>query len=720
MLQAMDFENKTSCVHLLDPVQITRRFGQTGVRSISENIVKYGYSPEDFYKARVAWEDLIHPDDLEVYTQQLEACRGQNLHEFVLTYRIVTQSCQIVLVQDYVTCWGLETCITKQIIAEQMHTPSESTFSKDYKRISETLKQLYVDESGEELKIILEGVCPYAQVNSAVVYEDSQDNSTGMVLSEWYRQENQTQADIFLSYSSMEGFEDQMYTQGWYVDLSQLDTKEITAAFPLYLDRQERYGVVVFRYQKPPGDADAAMECLEYAVKILAVVLRKRVRSNDLRAAQAKIYRLASYDYLTGLPNRHHFERVIKRAIRRGKTENRKGYVLLVDVDNLKLLNKAYGHSIGDLFLKKYADYLLSAFGGKDNVFRFGDDEFVLLLEPERTYLIQEIIDKIQKRSKYPWNFGNQRFYCTVSVGIVAYPVFGSTSQDLLRNLESALSHAKNQGKNQYAYYNDKIENISAEQMEMEQYMRDTVYNGFSGFDVYFQPVVKLPGMEIIGAEALLRWKDKKGDFVSPGRFIPLAEQLGLIVPLGYYVLRRAVSMCKEINERGFPNFTISVNVSVQQLLQSDFPQQVIQILGEVGVNFGNVIIEITEDMPIHDLPHTNAILGILRGRGIKIAIDDFGTGYSSLSYLRDMAIDHIKIDRAFICDIDQNQYAQTFIRLIAELGHSIGKEICIEGVETQAQMYYCTQAQADYIQGHLYYKAMEKQKLEAVIYGET
>ncbi len=428
------------------------------------------------------------------------------------------------------------------------------------------------------------------------------------------------------------------------------------------------------------------------------------------------IRRIAYTDHLTGLPNRYRCDFDLQSAIADAHQSGRKGYVLFIDMDDFKIVNDGYGHDYGDALLKEFARFLRETRLEKNAVFRFGGDEFVLLIDPGNADRIQDIIGTLISRARKPWPVLGKSFYCTLSVGIVAFPDGDMGVKEIIKNADIAMYEAKKLGKNSYTFYSDNMRNDSVERAEMESMLRECIADNFSGFEAYYQPYVDMKTGRIIGAEALIRWFRPDHRLIMPFSFIALSEYLGLIVPIGEFILREACTLLRRINDSGHPDFSVSVNISMRQLQQQDIVHQIEAILNETGVNPKNLVLEITEGLEITGLQRIQIILGELHKKGIQIAMDDFGTGYSSLSNMRDLPIDIIKIDRSFIQSITRDSYASSFIQLITDFSHAVHKQICIEGVETEEQLGYCQRANVDMIQGFYYYLPMPKiSLLEAV-----
>lgn len=430
------------------------------------------------------------------------------------------------------------------------------------------------------------------------------------------------------------------------------------------------------------------------------------------------IKKLAFIDHLTGLPNRYRCDNDLYSAIQDARERDEIGHVVFIDMDDFKIVNDGYGHDYGDAILIEFAKFLRSGLPGVYQVYRFGGDEFVLLVNHGYKNDILKMVDTLINRARMPWKTKDRQFYCTVSVGIVQYPDGGCGVKEIIKNADVAMYQAKKTGKNSFAFYTDQMGAGSIERVEMEQMIRDAIQDNFRGFEVYYQPVIDTETSMIVAAEALIRWHNADGDLIMPSQFIPLSEYLGLIVPLGEFVLREASSVCREINENDHPDFQMSVNVSIRQFQQQDILSRIDAILNETGVEKRNILLEVTEGIAVDDISRMTIICNELRTMGVQIAMDDFGTGYSSLNNLRQLPIDVIKIDRGFIRDVTSDPYSSSFIRLITDLGHSMNRQVCVEGVETAEQLDYCQRNGANTLQGFYFSEPLPREAFFKQILG--
>lgn len=436
----------------------------------------------------------------------------------------------------------------------------------------------------------------------------------------------------------------------------------------------------------------------------------------DKKIYQRKIEQQAYTDFLTGLYNRMCCERDLAWHIDNAKKQDLLGGLLYLDLDDFKHINDGLGHQYGDVLLKSISHSLQKIEGIQKTCYRMGGDEFVILIPTEHYPRINLILDEIKEIFNKPWFLKDADYYCTMSMGVVIFPEDGDSVQNLIKKADIAMYEAKKSGKNRVAYYSDNISTASNKRLDMEKNMRDATVAGYKEFEVYYQPIIDIqkPGSPCSGAEALIRWNSSELGFIPPADFIPLAEYLGLINPIGNYVLKEACLACKEWNETGYPNYKVNVNLSVVQLLQPDIVDIVAETIAETGIMPKNLTLEVTESLAINDMDRMKEILGNIKKLGVRIALDDFGTGYSSLNHIREIPLDVIKVDQSFVTDLAEDQYSQSFIKMIAELATSIGVSVCVEGIETLEQVKVLEGMKVRMIQGYYFDRPMKRVDFEA------
>lgn len=425
----------------------------------------------------------------------------------------------------------------------------------------------------------------------------------------------------------------------------------------------------------------------------------------DKKIYQKKIEQQAYTDFLTGLYNRMCCERDLAWHIDEAKKNNQRGGLLYLDLDDFKHINDGLGHQYGDVLLKSISNSLQHIEGIRNTCYRMGGDEFVIVIPAESYERFEKIIEDIKKIFNRPWFLKDADYYCTMSMGVVCFPDDGESVQDLIKKADIAMYEAKKSGKNRIANYSDNIESSSNRRLDMEKNMRDATIDGYHEFQVYYQPIMDIQkkGAPCVGAEALIRWNSAELGFIPPSDFIPLAEYLGLINPIGNHVLREACKDCKRWNDNGHPNYKVNVNLSVVQLLQADIVDIVKRTVTETGINPNNLTLEVTESLAINDMERMKEILGSIKELGIRIALDDFGTGYSSLNHIREIPFDVIKVDQSFVKDLSEDAYSQSFIKMVAELADTIDVSICVEGIETNAQYTVLEGMKVRMVQGYYF-----------------
>jgi diguanylate cyclase (GGDEF)-like protein len=431
------------------------------------------------------------------------------------------------------------------------------------------------------------------------------------------------------------------------------------------------------------------------------------------KKSQQKIEFQAHNDFLTGLYNRMKCESDLRKIIKQSVKDGVKGAVMFIDLDDFKHINDGLGHQYGDILLQQIAAGLQSIVGLRGKCYRMGGDEFVAIVMPDMFSELERIANKVKDMFNKPWYLMETEYFCTMSMGIAVFPDDSKDVHEIIRLADIAMYESKKNGKNGYTFYDSCSKLNTARRLDIENSMRQAVASGIDEFVVFYQPVVDVRTGECSSCEALVRWDSKALGFMGPGDFIPLAEYLGLITSIGDYVLEEACRQCRYWNEHGMPDFHINVNLSVVQLLQKDVVGTVARILKKTGVKPRNIVLEITESFAINDMDRVLEIIRGIKELGPRIALDDFGTGYSSLNYIKQLPLDIIKVDKTFIDDIAEDEYAQAFIKLIVELSDTIDTSIIVEGVENENQLNILKELGVDYIQGFYYGKPVPAYEFE-------
>ena len=437
---------------------------------------------------------------------------------------------------------------------------------------------------------------------------------------------------------------------------------------------------------------------------------------SDIKAYEKKIEKQASHDALTGLYNRIRCEYDVEQCIEAALEAGTEGAILYLDLDDFKHINDGLGHHYGDALLQSIAKELSDIPSLEKSCYRVGGDEFVVIVHQHHYPMLYMIIEDIKAVFAKPWMLKGTEYYCTMSMSVVRFPTDGDSLEELIKKADAALFDAKRAGKNRVIYYDEDIDTGSYKRLDLEKHMRNAVRNCIEEFEVFYQPVTDVTGEDnrCIGAEALVRWRSKELGFVSPGDFIPLAEYLGLINPIGEYVLRQACERCKYWNDMGQTDFSVNVNLSVIQLLQSDIVDIIRRAIEDTGIIPDHLHLEVTEGLAVNDMSRMKQILADIKALGVKVALDDFGTGYSSLNHIREMPIDIIKIDRCFILDLGKDNFSDAFVKMVTELASAIGVTTCVEGVELEEQVQILKKINVQLIQGYYFGKPMKVDEFEA------
>ena len=419
--------------------------------------------------------------------------------------------------------------------------------------------------------------------------------------------------------------------------------------------------------------------------------------------AEERIRQLAHYDELTGLPNRLLFHQAFEHALRRAERNARSLALLFVDVDRFKNINDTLGHDAGDSLLKEVGARLRASLRASDVLARFGGDEFVVLLEelPPEGY-VAAVAANLLEALAVPLRIREQEFGVTASIGIATFPQDGRDAQTLQKNADIAMYRAKDQGRNSYCFYAPQGNVHSLERLTMEAQLRRALERG--ELELHYQPKQDISSGGVTGMEALLRWRHPELGMVPPARFIPLAEETGLIVPIGEWVLRTACAQTAALRSReGLPMLRVAVNLSARQFAEDSLIRLVSDVLDETGLGADALELEITESLVMQNPEQTAKLLVLLKQMGVHLAMDDFGTGYSSLAYLKRFPIDSIKIDRSFIQGLPGDVDDATITQAVIAMAHSLRLRAIAEGVETKQQLQFLREHRCDEIQGYYF-----------------
>jgi diguanylate cyclase (GGDEF)-like protein/PAS domain S-box-containing protein len=426
---------------------------------------------------------------------------------------------------------------------------------------------------------------------------------------------------------------------------------------------------------------------------------------SERKAAEAHIARLAHQDALTGLFNRYSLESLLTQSLLGARRENRQIAVIFIDLDRFKIINDTLGHHIGDLFLIEVAKRLSACVRESDIVARLGGDEFVIALSCLANNMdAARVAKKISAALKRPCKIEGKLLHATASVGISLFPENGEDVGTLMKNADTAMYYAKDNGRNNFQFFSPAMTAAATERLEIERDLRLALKN--KEFELYYQPQVCASKGLIRGVEALIRWHHPVRGMIPPLKFIPIAEETGVIAAIGSWVLEEACRQMAEWRKAGFDLKRVAVNLSAHQLRSSNLVSQVQRAIARFGLAPGHLELEITESVAMENPERAIGQLRALRNSGVELAIDDFGTGYSSLAYLKQLPIHTLKLDRAFVRDIENDANDAAISAASISLAHILGLKVVAEGVETAAQQYFLsTVHRCDLLQGYLFGK---------------
>jgi diguanylate cyclase (GGDEF)-like protein len=463
--------------------------------------------------------------------------------------------------------------------------------------------------------------------------------------------------------------------------------------------------VGAFDYLEKPFDIRHVEAAVRRALEHHSLLVAKRLHENHLeelvRQRTAELEHRAYHDTLTDLPNLVLFEDRLTQALTLAQRDHRALGVLFISLDRFKKVNDTLGHTQGYCLLQEVARQLTNCVGDKGTVARFEGDEFAVLLNPiDETKDVVEIIFQINESLKLPFTLGDQELFVTVSIGISLSPDDGEDAATLLKNAGAALYRAKEQGGNNYQFYTADMNARALKRLALESNLRRALER--QEFEVYYQPRVDINTGGVVGMEALVRWQHPEMGLVLPSEFIPLAEDTGLIVPIGEWVLRTACAQAVAWQKAGSAPLSLAVNLSARQFQQPNLAGVVARVLQEVGLDSHYLDLELTESSIMKNAEAAVRSLGALKEMGVKIAIDDFGTGYSSLGYLKRLPIDMLKIDRSFVRDVATDADDASLVMSIITLAHNLRLRVIAEGVETEEQRRFLHLLRCDEWQGYL------------------
>jgi len=644
---------------------------------ISEGCLELtGYQPEDLlFNHRISYEDITHPEDRETVRQTIRACLDGK-RRFELEYRIVRADGDVRWVWErgvgiYNAAGTLDALegyvqdVTARKEADQALLEAERRYRSIFENAIEGVFQSTPDGGYIAVNPALARIYGYKSADDLIV--SLRDIKHQLYVEPERRTEFMR---MMAEFGSVSNFESRVY---------------------------RRDGEIIWISENARAVRDEAGTLMFYEGTVEAITERKLY--------EAEIRHQATHDALTGLPNRTMLHNHLQRAIQSTRQKGTLTAVVFVDLDQFKFINDSLGHQVGDELLKTVAQRLVSCVRETDMVARQGGDEFVLVLQnqPDENR-ITEVLQRILSAVARPWVVGDREFHVTCSIGVSRCPTDGRDVETLLKNADSAMYKAKELGRNNFQYFAGWMDAQVSNRLEMLVSLRRALDR--DEFKLYYQPKISLANGRIIGAEALIRWITPDQGMVPPDRFIPFAEEAGLIVPIGEWVLRTACAQNKAWQDAGLAPIPEAVNLSPRQLDQN-LPEFVRQVLAESCLAAAWLELEITENVVMKDAEKTVATLNALKRLGLQVSVDDFGTGYSSLSYLRRFPVDALKIDKSFVRDIARDTDSAAIVKAVISLGHILNLRVIAEGVEDQEQYNFLLENGCDEVQGYLLGKPM-------------
>jgi diguanylate cyclase (GGDEF)-like protein/PAS domain S-box-containing protein len=432
----------------------------------------------------------------------------------------------------------------------------------------------------------------------------------------------------------------------------------------------------------------------------------------DSKHYEQQLLHQSNHDALTGLPNRSLLTDRLDQALRQAERYQSAVAVALVDLDQFKFINDSLGHNVGDALLKTMAGRLRECVRDYDTVARQGGDEFVLVISGlPGDGRMSDQMRRILSAVSNPWSYKEVEYNTTCSVGVSFFPRDGADAETLLMNADAAMYRAKETGRNNFQFYTSDMSSKFVARLQTQGSLRRALDR--NEFRLHYQPKLDLQSGRLIGLEALIRWDCPDKGMITPNRFVPIAEETGLIVPIGEWVLRTACHQVKALQVEGFPPVAVSVNLSPAQFRQGGLAETVGRILSDTSFEPAYLELEVTESLAMHDAAKFIDELKALKELGIQLSIDDFGTGYSSLNYLKRFPIDRLKIDKSFVCDIGQDPDDAAIVKAVITLGHSLNLKVLAEGVESQQQLDFLRANRCDEVQGFYFFHPLPIEEIK-------
>jgi diguanylate cyclase (GGDEF)-like protein/PAS domain S-box-containing protein len=626
--------------------------------------------------------EFIHPHDREmVLAHHLNRLKGEDVPS-VYTFRVLTKNGSVrwAEVRAVHIFWQ-----EKPMVLSFLSDITERILSEEALRESRERYRVLFDQAADLIAIIDTGG-NFLDLNRKFEEEGG-----------WSREE-MIGKNVFTS-----GIMTKESTQKAFLHLSQLLMGKEPPIFEIEGIKKDG-GIVPYELRAAPIKKEAGIIAVQAILRNIT----------ERRQSEEKIINMAYYDSLTNLPNRHLFKDRLKQALSSAHQYKRMVAILFLDLDNFKRVNDTLGHEMGDQLLESVSERLVNFVRRSDTiarvsenelnntVARLGGDEFTILLTEighieDAAKVAQRILDLFSR----PFKISSNELFVSSSIGISVYPHNGDDVDTLLKNADTAMYHAKDQGRNNFQFYTESMNVDTLERFSLENKLRTAISH--EELVLYYQPQLDIRNRKIFGVEALVRWMHPEKGLLSPATFIPLAEDTGLIIPIGEWILRTACAQSKEWQKAGFEPLCVTVNISSTQVRQKNFLEIVTEALDDADLDPRSLELELTESIFMETTETTISTLKELKSLGVRISIDDFGTGYSSLSYLKRFPIDTLKIDRSFVRDITTDPDDKAIIEAIIAMSHSLQLRVVAEGVETVQQLSLLWKQESDGMQGNLF-----------------
>ncbi|WHY67904.1 EAL domain-containing protein [Neobacillus sp. SuZ13] len=624
----------------------------------------YGYSYIDFYQDLNLWKKVIYPDDLTFLEERAQKLA---IGETVTSeYRIIRPDGEVRWIQDR----GFPTLDRKGNFVDFNSVLIDITDRKE----SEDRYRSLVEMSPDIIAVVSRKKIEYM-------------NEAGWKLV------GASSSEAVIGESVMK------FASANIINL-------IREQFEQPKQEMVRFEFQVNRLDGETIDVEMAATSIIYEGRFAVQVVGRDI--TERKKAEKTIQYMAFYDSLTGLPNRNQFRNHLNEVLT--KQSDKTQAVLFLDLDRFKIINDTKGHTVGDFILQKVAHRLDVTVHTEGMVSRQGGDEFIILLEDTDKERAANIAQQILAEFSKSLEVNEQEFFVTPSIGISLYPVDGVDVETLIKNADTAMYQAKERGKNNFQFYSANLNGISIRKMELENGLRRALEQ--NQLMLHYQPQVCLKTGALVGIEALIRWQHPLHGLIPPCEFIPLAEETGLIVPIGKWVLQEACKQRKVWKQMGFHDFPVAINVSVRQFEDDHLIDYISSLLDETGLEGHHLELEITESI-MQNLENSTIILNKLKDLGVLISIDDFGTGYSSLSYLKHLPIDKIKIDKTFVDDIIYHANQGIMVKTIIDMGLNLNFAVIAEGIETDEQLHFLKENDCKIGQGYFFSKPIPVEQMD-------